>query len=135
MLYLTKCVEFSASHRLHNPDLSDEENLLIFDKCNNPNGHGHNYRMEVTVAGEPDPKSGYVIDLKKLKKLLNDEIITKVDHKHLNYDVDFITGINPTVENIVVIFWDILSEKISSGKLHSIKIYETPDSFVEYRGE
>jgi len=135
MLYLTKQVLFSAAHRLYNPEYSFEKNDEIYDKCNNLYGHGHNYILEVTVAGVPDPNTGYVIDLKKLKKILNEEIIEKVDHKHLNYDVDFLKGIIPTVENLAVIFWKILENKISDGKLYKIKLYETPQSFVEYYGE
>ena len=135
MLYLTKQVSFSAAHRLFNPEYSFEKNDEIYDKCNNFYGHGHNYILEVTVAGIPNPNTGYVIDLKKLKKILNEEIIEKVDHKHLNFDVDFLKGIIPTVENLAVIFWKILENKITDGKLYKIKLYETPQSFVEYYGD
>jgi len=135
MLYLTKQVSFSAAHRLYNPEYSFEKNDEIYDKCNNLYGHGHNYVLEVTVVGIPDPNTGYVIDLKKLKKILNEEIIEKVDHKHLNFDVDFLKGIIPTVENLAVIFWKILENKITDGKLYKIKLYETQQSFVEYYGE
>ncbi len=135
MLYITKTVTFSASHRLFNPEFSDEENERIFDKCNNFYGHGHNYKLEVTVAGEPNPKTGYIIDLKILKKILQDEIISKVDHKHLNHDVDFLKGIIPTVENLTIVFWKILENKFPNGKLHSIRLYETENSFVEYYGK
>ena len=135
MLYVTKRVEFSAAHRLYNPELSDEQNEAIFDKCNNFYGHGHNYILEVTVAGVPDLTTGYVIDLKRLKKLLMDEIIIKVDHKHLNFDVDFLKGIIPTVENLAIVFWRILEDKLPSGKLYKIKLFETENSFIEYFGE
>ncbi|OGU11943.1 MAG: 6-pyruvoyl tetrahydrobiopterin synthase [Ignavibacteria bacterium GWB2_35_12] len=135
MLYITKTVTFSASHRLFNPEFSDEENERIFDKCNNFYGHGHNYKLEVTVAGEPIPQTGYIIDLKILKKILNDEIISKVDHKHLNHDVDFLKGIIPTVENLTVVFWKILENNFPNGKLHSIRLYETENSFVDYFGK
>lgn len=135
MLYVTKCIEFSASHRLYNPVFSDEKNETVYDKCNNYYGHGHNYKLEITVAGIPDPETGYVIDLKKLKKLLNESLILKVDHKHLNFDVDFLKGVIPTVENLAVIFWQILTDKIPSGKLHRIRLYETENSFTEYLGE
>lgn len=135
MLYITKKAAFSAAHRLHNPEFSEEENLNVFDKCNNLYGHGHNYALEVTVAGIPAHDTGYVIDIKKLKNIIFEEIIDKVDHKHLNYDVDFLKGIIPTVENLAVIFWNILANKIPQGKLHKIKVYETNDSFVEYFGE
>lgn len=135
MLYITKRVQFSAAHRLFNPKFDDDKNEKIYDKCNNYYGHGHNYILEVTVKGLPDPDTGYVIDLKRLKKLLYDEIVDKVDHKHLNFDVDFLKDIIPTVENLAVAFWNILKDKIPCGDLHSIKLYETNDSFVEYLGE
>lgn len=135
MLYVTKSIDFSASHRLFNPTFSDEKNETLYDKCNNYYGHGHNYKLEITVMGTPDPETGYVIDLKKLKKLLNESLILKVDHKHLNFDVDFLEGIIPTVENLVVIFWQILADKIPSGKLHKIRLYETENSYAEYFGD
>jgi len=135
MLYITKKVTFSAAHRLYNPELSFQENEEIFDKCNNFYGHGHNYTLAVTVAGLPDPKTGYVIDLKLLKEILINEIVEKVDHRNLNFDVEFLRGIIPTVENLAVVFWDVLKDKIPSGKLNSIRLYETDFSYVEYFGE
>lgn len=135
MTYVTKRQSFSASHRLYNPDLSNSENTKIFGNCSNPNGHGHNYVLEVTVVGIPNPQTGYVIDLKELKRIIHNEIISKVDHKHLNLDVEFLKGIVPTAENMVYQFWKILSPKITSGKLHAIRLYETDNNFVEYRGE
>ncbi len=135
MLYVTRREVFSASHRLFIENLSDEENKRIFGKCSNPNGHGHNYILEVTVAGEADPATGYVVDLKVLKELIQKEIIQKVDHKNLNVDVDFLQGKNPTVENIVSSIWDQLVEKIPSGKLYSIKLRETENNYVEYKGK
>ncbi len=135
MLYVSKRMTFSSSHRLFNPEFSDEKNVAVFDKCNNPNGHGHNYTIEVTVAGRPNPETGYVIDLKKLKMIIGKEIISKVDHKHLNHDVDFLSGIIPTAENLTVVFWRILSAAITEGELYRIKLYENENSFVEYHGE
>ena len=135
MVYVTRRETFCAAHRLFNPNFSDEQNEKIFGKCSNPNWHGHNYVLEVTVAGVPNPNTGYVIDLKKLKKIINEEIFLKVDHKHLNFDVDFLSGIIPTVENLAVKFWQILAPKIVDGKLYKIKLCETPESFVEYFGE
>ena len=135
MLYITKKVEFSASHRLYNPTFSEEKNNAIFDKCNNYHGHGHNYTLEVTVCGLPNPDTGYLLDLKKLKVIIYNEIIVKVDHKHLNFDVEFLKGIIPSVENLAVVFWDILKDKIPDGHLYSIKLYESDSSFVEYFGE
>ena len=135
MVYVTRRSTFSASHRLYNPSLSEEENLALFDKCSNLHGHGHNYILEVTVAGQPGSSSGYVIDLKKLKKIVKEEILDKVDHKHLNHDVDFLKGIIPTAENIVRSFWNILRPKIHEGTLFSITLRETENNAVEYRGE
>jgi 6-pyruvoyltetrahydropterin/6-carboxytetrahydropterin synthase len=135
MLYITKKVMFSASHRLHNPMLSDSDNFRIYDKCNNFYGHGHNYVLEVTVAGLPNPDTSYLLDLKKLKKIIYQEIVSKVDHKHLNHDVIFLQNIIPTVENLSVVFWNILKDKITDGKLHKIKLYESDSSYVEYFGE
>ena len=135
MLYVTRKAHFSAAHRLYNPTFSDERNEATFDKCNNPMGHGHNYLVEVTVAGIPDPLTGYVIDLKKLSALMEEFIIEKVDHKHLNYDVPELRGIIPTAENIALVFWQILEPKVKDGKLHSIRVYESDNNFVEYKGE
>lgn len=135
MVHVSRKMNFSAAHRLFNPELSEKENELIYDKCNNYHGHGHNYTLIVTVKGKPDPKTGYVIDLKKLRDIIQKEIIDKVDHKHLNFDVDFLQGIIPSAENLTAIFWKILETKIPVGKLHSIKLYESENNFVEYFGE
>lgn len=135
MLYITRREVFSSAHRLHNTNLSDEENKTIFGKCNNPNGHGHNYTLEVVVFGEIDPKTGYVVDLKQLKDIIIENVVKKVDHKHLNHDVDFLDGINPTTENFAIKIWDQLVDKIPAGKLHSIKLYETENNYIEYKGE
>ncbi|HZY10656.1 MAG TPA: 6-carboxytetrahydropterin synthase [Bacteroidota bacterium] len=134
MVYLTRKEHFCASHRLFNPIFSDQKNLDIYGKCAYPNGHGHNYELEVTVVGEPDKDTGMIMDLKILSDIINTEIIDKVDHKHLNFDVDFLQGIIPTAENIAKVFWQILSPKITAGKLYSLKVFETPDNFAEYRG-
>ncbi len=135
MVYVTRRVDFSASHRLYNPTFSHEKNDEIFDKCNNVMGHGHNYILEVTVKGQPDPETGYVIDLKKLRDILAREIIDKVDHKHLNFDVEFLKGIIPTAENIAVTFWNIIEDKLPAGELHSLKLFESDNNFVEYFGQ
>jgi 6-pyruvoyltetrahydropterin/6-carboxytetrahydropterin synthase len=134
MMFVTRRETFSASHRLFNPQLSEARNIELFDKCANPNGHGHNYVLEVTVAGEPANDTGYVIDVKKLKDIIRSEIIAKVDHKHLNFDVDFLKGVNPTSENVAKAFWNILKDKITDGRLYSIKLRETENNSVEYRG-
>ncbi len=134
-MYVTRREVFSASHRLWNPNLSEEQNIELFDKCANANGHGHNYEIEVTVLGDINDKSGYVIDFKKLKKVINSEIIEKVDHKHLNYDVDFLKNTIPTAENIVKVFWNVLEPKIEGAELVSVRLRETENNVVEYRGE
>lgn len=135
MIFVTRREVFSASHRLYNPNLTDEENEAIFDKCNNFNGHGHNYVLEVVVAGEVNPKTGYVIDLKKLKSIIIENVIKKVDHKNLNLDVDFLKDKIPTAENIAIGIWEQLENKITEGKLYSVKIYETENNYVEYKGQ
>ncbi len=135
MVFVTRKDQFSAAHRLFNPKFTDEQNEAVFDKCNNPRGHGHNYTLEVTVVGEPNKNTGYVIDLTKLNKIIDEEIINKVDHKHLNYDVDFLHGVIPTAENLAVTFWRILCPKITEGRLYSVKLYESENNFVEYKGE
>ena len=135
MIYVTRKAHFSAAHRLFNPSFSDEKNLAVYDKCANPNGHGHNYYLEVTVSGEPDAETGYVIDLKKLKHIIEEHFISKVDHKHLNLDVEFLRGIVPTAENIAVACWNQLSPHIRAGKLYSVRLFETQNNFVEYKGE
>jgi 6-pyruvoyltetrahydropterin/6-carboxytetrahydropterin synthase len=134
-MYVTRREVFSASHRLWNSNLSEEQNIELFDKCANPNGHGHNYILEVTIVGNIIKESGYVVDLKKLKNIIRAEIISKVDHKHLNYDVDFLKDIIPTAENIIHAFWQILKTKIGEAKLSAIRLYETENNIVEYRGE
>ncbi len=135
MIYLTKRFTFSASHRLFDPKLSNEENYKIFGKCSNPNWHGHNYVLEVTVKGKPDPNTGFVINLTTLKEIVNREVIEKVDHKNLNLEVDFMKGINPTTENLAIAIWNVLADKFSNATLHRIKIYETENNSVEYFGE
>jgi 6-pyruvoyltetrahydropterin/6-carboxytetrahydropterin synthase len=120
---------------LHNENLTEDENQKLFGKCNNRYGHGHNYILEVTVAGEVNPKTGYVIDLKKLKTIIIENVISKVDHKHFNYDVSFMKGINPTSENITIGIWNQLVNKIPSGKLYSVKLYEAENNYFEYRGK
>lgn len=134
MIYITRRLEFCASHRLFNPEFSDSKNEETFGLCNNPNGHGHNYVLEVTVAGDIDPDTGMVLDLKILKKLINREIIDKVDHKNFNMDVDFMKGVIPTAENIAIKFWNILESKIDKGTLYELKLYESERNYVVYRG-
>lgn len=134
-IYVTRKSHFAAAHRLFNPNLSDEKNNEVYGMCNNPLYHGHNYVLEVTVCGEPDPETGYLIDLKQLKKIIEEKIIQHVDHKNLNLEVDFLKGIIPTAENLAIAFWKQLETEIPKGKLYSIKIYESERNIVEYRGE
>lgn len=133
---ITRREEFSAAHRLHDPALSEEENSRLYGICNNPNGHGHNYGLEVTVRG-PVPRSGMVMDLNRLMVLLREEVIAEVDHKHLNFDVPFLAGINPTAENVAVALWDRIApriEEFEGCRLHLIRLYESRNNFVDYRG-
>jgi 6-pyruvoyltetrahydropterin/6-carboxytetrahydropterin synthase len=135
MVYLTRKAEFSAAHLYHNPDFSPEENRRIFGKCNNPNGHGHNYTLEVTVKGAVDPKSGFVVDLKELKDIMRREVLDALDHRFLNKEVpEFATKI-PTTENIAIVIWQRLAAKLSAARLHRVLVYETPDLFVDFYGE
>ena len=134
MMTITRRVEFCASHRLHNPALSDEENRRLYGPCNNPNGHGHNYALEVTVRGSVPERTGMVMDLRALKDLAEEIIVAAVDHRHLNYDVEFLKGMNPTAENLVVKFWERLAPALEGCELHRLRLFESEDNFVEYDG-
>jgi len=134
MVYVTRKSRFCASHRLHNPSWDEARNRAVFGKCNNPNGHGHNYEIEVTVAGTPPGDTGMVIDLKRLSEIIEAELVDKVDHKHLNHDVPFMQGIIPTAENMAIVFWKVLEPHIREGRLFSIRLFESENNFVEYRG-
>lgn len=123
---------FNAAHRLHNPALTNEENALLYGKCNHPNYHGHNYRLIVTVTGEVNPKSGYVIDTKILSQLVQDLIIEKFDHRNLNLDTFEFKNLIPSAENIAIVIHDLLREKIASHYDLKITLYETERNFVEY---
>lgn len=127
--------QFNAAHRLHNPSFSDAENLRVFGKCNNPNFHGHNYRIEVMVDGPIDSQTGYVYDMKLLSDLIKSEIVERFDHRNLNLDCPEFSQLNPTAENIAVVCWNILREKLSSHLGLSIKLWETERNCVEYSGE
>ena len=135
MVYLTRKVEFSASHLYHNPEFSAEENRRVFGKCNNPHGHGHNYVLEVTVAGEPDARTGMIIDLQELKELLQSEILERMDHRFLNYEVAELKGRVPTTETVAMTIWELLEPKIQRARLHRVRLYETPDLFVDCFGD
>jgi 6-pyruvoyltetrahydropterin/6-carboxytetrahydropterin synthase len=123
---------FNAAHRLHNPEWSDEVNRKTFGKCNNPNYHGHNYELIVSLIGEPDPETGYLFDLKVLSDIIKENILLKFDHKNLNLDTEYFNKLNPTAENIAVIIWRILRQRIDSTLELKITLYETERNFVEY---
>jgi 6-pyruvoyltetrahydropterin/6-carboxytetrahydropterin synthase len=132
---VTRRLHFSAGHRLHNPELSDAENHEIYGLCNNPGGHGHNYGLEVTVKGEVDPRTGYVVDLKRLKRVVEQEVLKDVDHANLNLDVAWMEGVIPTAENIAVQIWRRLEGELPRGALECVRVWETERNYVEYRGE
>ncbi len=132
---VTRRVHFCAGHRLHNPALGDDENLEIYGACSNPNGHGHNYDLEVTVEGEVDPAVGYVMDLRALKELLQDVVLGDLDHANLNTDVPWLDGVVPTTENLTVAIWNRLAGRFTGPRLVSVRLWETERNSVEYRGE
>ena len=127
-------LRFNAAHRVHNPALSDAENVALFGKCNNPNWHGHNYTLDVWVAGEIDEKTGYVMDLSVIDDVASREVVDKVDHRNFNVDVDFMRGINPTSENIIVAFWRVLEPALRPARLTRLVLRETENNSVEYDG-
>jgi len=133
-LTVTRRLTFNAAHRVHNPALSDEENTRLFGKCNNPNWHGHNYVLEVSVTGEPDPVTGYVIDLAHLKQLVERELLDHVDHRNFSVDVPGMAGTNPTSENIILMFWRVLEPAIRPRTLSRLRLWETENNYVEYDG-
>ena len=134
MVYLTRRTTFSAAHRLWSNHLTEEENIALYDKCANPNGHGHNYILEVTVRGNPEPRTGMVLNLTDLKQIINEHVIDWVDHKHLNYDVPWLEGSIPTTEMLVIKFWERLEGALPQGLLYEVKLYETDNNIACYRG-
>ena len=136
-MLITRKVEFSASHVCRNPQLSDEENLRLFGAAANPHGHGHNYVVEVSLRGNPDPVTGMVLDLKELKEILTREIVDPYDHRFLNYEVPPFDRVVPTTENIARDIWQRLEPRLTGEfrQLHAVRVYETPDLFVDYFGE
>lgn len=135
MVYLTRRTTFNAAHRLWSSALTEEENFAIYDKCANPNGHGHNYVLEVTVRGMPDPRTGMILNLTELKQAVNEHVIEWVDHKHLNYDVPWLEGCIPTTEVLVVKFWERLVDVFPEGMLYEVKLHETENNTASYRGD
>jgi 6-pyruvoyltetrahydropterin/6-carboxytetrahydropterin synthase len=131
---VTRRLRFNAAHRVFNPSMSDEENDATFGKCNNPNWHGHNYTLDVSVEGPIDDRTGFVLDLSKLKVLVERELISIVDHRNFNLDVPFMKGVIPTTENIIVQFWKILQPTIAPAKLTRLVLWETENNYVEYSG-
>lgn len=132
---VTRRLRFNAAHRIHNPALSDAENTALFGKCNNPNWHGHNYVLEVSVRGEVDPRTGYVVDLGALRDVVEREVVDVMDHRNLNLDVPFMQGVNPTSENIVVQCWRVLEPRIAPARLARLRLWETENNYVEYEGQ
>ena len=135
MVFLTRRATFSASHYYWNDAWPAEKNQEVFGRCANRNGHGHNYTLEVTVAGEVDPVSGFVVDLKALKDVIEHEVVRVYDHRHLNLEVPEFKDTVPTTENIAVAIWKRLENKIAGAKLHRVRVYEMPDLFADYMGE
>lgn len=139
MVYVSRKEHFNAAHKLYNPSWSVERNREVFGPCANENWHGHNFELIVTVKGTPDPDTGFVVDLKKLSTMIRRKVIEKLDHKNLNLDVDFMKDKLASCENLIIEIWKILEKHLpgvtSSGKLHSLRLYETPRNYVEYFGE
>lgn len=136
MVYLTRVEHFNAAHKLYNEEWTDEKNIEVFGKCANPNWHGHNYELFVTVKGEPHPETGFVFNAKELGKLMNKVIVDKVDHRNLNMDVDFMKGKFTSAENFAISIWNELKPHVEKEgvRLHYIKLQETPRIYVEYYG-
>jgi 6-pyruvoyltetrahydropterin/6-carboxytetrahydropterin synthase len=135
--YLTRRERFSAAHRLFKPELSDSENIKLYGQCSHSNWHGHNYELFVTIKGEIDPNTGYVVNLKTLGNIIKEEVISKVDHRNLNIDVDFMHGVVTSTENLAVAIWNCLDEPITriGAKLYKIRIQETENNYIEFYGE
>ncbi len=134
-VYITRVVDFCIAHRVYNPDWDDEKNLEVFGKCAHPNYHGHNLVLEVTLVGEPDPTTGFVMNFRDLKKIINETVIEIMDHRNLNVDVPFMQGVIPTMENLVIALWKELEPQIKPpAKLYKLRIHETGRNIVEYYG-
>jgi 6-pyruvoyltetrahydropterin/6-carboxytetrahydropterin synthase len=132
---ITRRMHFSAAHRVHNPALSDEENRRVFGKCNNPNWHGHNYMLDVSVRGSVDARTGYVVDLGHVRDVVQQHVIDKVDHRNLNLEVDFLRDTIPTTENVVVAMWRVLEPVLRPAHLARLVLWETVNHYVEYDGQ
>ncbi|HSW45877.1 MAG TPA: 6-carboxytetrahydropterin synthase [Phycisphaerae bacterium] len=134
MIDISQCFEFSAAHRLHCESLSDEENRRTFGKCNNPSGHGHNYAVVITITGEPDPLSGVLMPVSRMEQIVQAQVIDRLDHKHLNRDCPEFAALNPSVENIARVIWDLLADRFAPATLKRIRVWETPKTYAEYEG-
>jgi 6-pyruvoyltetrahydropterin/6-carboxytetrahydropterin synthase len=134
-VFITRQVHFNSAHRLYNPTKSQAWNTKQYGLCTNPHWHGHNYVLEVTLRGRPDPETGYIVDLGELKRILHKAVVDKCDHRNLNDEVDFLRGIIPSTENLVIAFWQQIEPLIPAGKLHCVRLYETPRNFAEYFGQ
>lgn len=137
MIYITRRECFNAAHRLFKAEYSDEQNLSVFGKCSNPNWHGHNYTLFVTVKGDVNPDTGFLVNLKDLSAIIDQRVIEKLDHRNINLEVDFMAGKLASTENLAIGIWNELSEPITTmgASLHCIKLYETENNFVEYHGD
>jgi 6-pyruvoyltetrahydropterin/6-carboxytetrahydropterin synthase len=133
-VFITRQVHFNSAHRLHNPAKSQRWNTEKYGLCTNPHWHGHNYVLEVTLRGQPDPETGYVMDLGELKRILNRAVVDKCDHRNLNEEVKFLRGINPSTENLVIAFWNEIAPHLTAGQLHCVRLFETPRNYAEYFG-
>ncbi len=134
-MYVTRKVHFNGAHKLYNPSWSVGKNDEVFGKCANTNWHGHNFDLFVTVKGTPRPNTAFVMDLKKLKIILEDKVVSQLDHKNFNLDVDFLKDVMPSIENIAIRIWDQIEPELPEGvELHRIKLYETENQYVEYYG-
>jgi 6-pyruvoyltetrahydropterin/6-carboxytetrahydropterin synthase len=131
---VTRSVHFNAAHRLHNPAKSAAWNRKTYGKCNNPNWHGHNYTLEASVLGHPDPLTGYVFDLNDLKAVIESEILAPCDHKNLNLDVPFLRGVIPSTENLVIAFWQRIEPRVKNGRLYRLRLWETDRNSADYYG-
>lgn len=136
MIYITRRERFNAAHRLFRPDFSEEKNLEVFGKCSNPNWHGHNYELFITVKGEIDPETGFLVNLKKLSAIILKQVIQKLDHKNINLEVDFMQGKLASTENLAVGIWNELQLSIFNigAQIHCVKVVESENNFVEYFG-
>ncbi|HVZ65158.1 MAG TPA: 6-carboxytetrahydropterin synthase [Lacunisphaera sp.] len=133
-VFITRQVHFNSAHRLHNPTKSQAWNRRQYGLCTNPHWHGHNYVLEVTVRGEPAADTGYIIDLGELKRILHRAVVDRCDHRNLNEDVPFLRGVIPTTENLVIAFWHQIEPLLPAGRLHCVRLYETPRNFAEFFG-